>query len=99
MSPLDKGTSLSPYVAKILDIIDRSELDYELHAMGTLLEGPWNEVMTVIRQCHDLLARDAGRISTTIKIDYRRNAADRITGKVDSVEQKLGRQLQSKRSS
>lgn len=98
MAPLDKGTSLSPYVAKILNIIGKSGLDYELHAMGTLLEGPWDEVMATMKQCHQLLEQESERISTTIKIDYRRDATDRIAGKVKSVEQRLGRQLQSKRS-
>jgi len=30
MSPLDKGVSLSPYVARSLDIIDKSGLPYQL---------------------------------------------------------------------
>ncbi len=39
MFPLGKGESLSPYVARSLDIIDRSGLDYRCHAMSTTLEG------------------------------------------------------------
>jgi len=30
MSPFDKGESLSPYVARILDIIDKSGVTYRL---------------------------------------------------------------------
>ena len=39
MYPLDKGESLSPYVARILDVIDRSGVTYRLNPMGTVLEG------------------------------------------------------------
>ena len=39
LTPLDKGQSVSEYVARSLDIIDRSGLDYRLHAMGTIVEG------------------------------------------------------------
>jgi uncharacterized protein YqgV (UPF0045/DUF77 family) len=37
--PLDKGGSVSPYVAKALEIIDSGGLDYHCHAMGTILQG------------------------------------------------------------
>ena len=39
MSPLGKGDSVSDYVARSLQIIDESGLAYELHAMGTIIEG------------------------------------------------------------
>ena len=39
MFPLGVGESVSPYVARSLDIVDRSGLDYRCHAMGTTLEG------------------------------------------------------------
>ena len=47
MSPLDKGESLSQYVARSLDIIDRSGVPYQLTPMGTILEGEWDDVMAV----------------------------------------------------
>ena len=43
--PLGKGDSLSPYVARSLDIVDRSGLDYRCHAMGTTLEGELDRVL------------------------------------------------------
>ena len=39
MFPLDKGESVSQYVARSVDIIDRSGLAYQTHAMGTVVEG------------------------------------------------------------
>ena len=39
MSPLGKGESVSKYVARSLDIIDKSGVDYRLNPMGTVLEG------------------------------------------------------------
>ena len=39
MSPFAKGESLSPYVARSLDIIDKSGLPYQLTPMGTIIEG------------------------------------------------------------
>ena len=45
MFPLDKGESLSPYVARCLEIVDRSGLDYRCHAMGTTLEGDFEVIV------------------------------------------------------
>jgi uncharacterized protein YqgV (UPF0045/DUF77 family) len=36
MSPFGKGESLSPYVARSLDIIDKSGVAYQLTPMGTI---------------------------------------------------------------
>lgn len=88
--PMDKGVSLSSYVARAIDIIDRSGLAYKLGPLGTCIEGEYADVMAVIQQCHEALATDCDRISCTIKMDWRKNASGRIDGKVKSVQQKLG---------
>ncbi len=95
MTPLGKGESVSQYVAKSLDIIDRSGLDYQLHAMGTILEGEWDQVFDVVKKCFEAMSRDCNRITCTIKVDYRKGAQGRLTAKVRSVEQKLGRKLKT----
>jgi uncharacterized protein (TIGR00106 family) len=91
MFPLDKGESLSTYVARSLDIIDRSGLNYHCHSMGTTLEGDLDEALRVVRQCFEAMATDCDRIECSVKIDYRKGRSGRLDGKVASVEQKLGR--------
>jgi uncharacterized protein (TIGR00106 family) len=91
MFPLDKGESLSPFVARSLDIIDLSGLDYRCHAMGTTLEGQFDEVIEAIRRCFLAMAEDCDRIECSIKLDYRKGRRGRLVEKVASVEQKLGR--------
>jgi len=89
--PLDKGESLSAYVARCVDIIDRSGLEYRCHAMGTTIEGEFDELMSVVRQCFDALAADCNRIICSIKFDYRKQRNKGIQSKVESVEARLGR--------
>ena len=91
--PIYKGGSLSPYVARSLDIIDRSGLAYRCHAMGTVIEGEFDEVMAVVRQCFEDLARDCQRVECSVRLDYRQGASGRLEGKVESVERRLGRPL------
>jgi len=93
MFPLDKGESLSQYVARSLDIVDSSGLAYRCHAMGTLLEGEFDEVMDVVAKCFQAMAADCQRIECSIKLDYRQGRRGRLDSKVRSVERKLGREL------
>jgi len=91
MFPLDKGESVSRYVARSLAIIEASGLPYQCHAMGTVLEGEYDEVMDVVRRCFEAMAEDCRRIECSVKIDYRQGHSGRLAGKVASVEEKLGR--------
>ena len=93
MSPLAKGESVSPYVARSLEIIDASGLDYRLHAMGTIIEGEVEQVLEVLQKCFAAMAEDCDRITCTAKFDYRRGYSGRLESKVASVEEKLGRSL------
>jgi uncharacterized protein (TIGR00106 family) len=93
VSPLGAGESVSPYVARCLEIVEQSGLDYQLHAMGTLVEGELAAVLDVMRRCIEATAADCDRVTCSAKLDYRRGHAGRLHNKVASVEQKLGRKL------
>ncbi len=93
MSPRDKGEELVEYVSRILDIIDKSGVSYQLTPMGTILEGEWKAVMNVVEACFQELQKDCRRITCGIKIDYREGGINRLQGKVDAVEKQLGRKL------
>lgn len=91
--PLDKGESLSEYVSRVINIVDDSGLDYRLTPMGTIVEGEWDEVMGLIKECHQTMKGMSNRVDTHIRIDDREGAEDRIKGKVKSVESRLGKEL------
>lgn len=93
MSPLAKGESVSPYVARSLKIVEASGLDYRLHAMGTIVEGELDDVLDVLKKCFEAMSADCDRITCTAKLDFRRGRSGRLESKVASVEQKLGREL------
>ncbi|MFQ5598833.1 MAG: MTH1187 family thiamine-binding protein [Nitrospiria bacterium] len=93
MSPLTKGESVSQYVSRSLDIIDRSGLPYRLNPMGTVIEGSWDEVTDLLKNCWERMREDCDRISTVVKIDYRKGKTGRISSKMESVERRLGRKM------
>jgi uncharacterized protein (TIGR00106 family) len=91
--PTDKGESVGKYVAKIIDLIDRSKLPYRTSAMSTVLEGNWDQVFGVIKRCHHALAKKSNRVYMVITVDDRKKAKNRLTGKVDRIEQVLKRKI------
>ncbi len=95
IAPTGRGASVSEYVARCLDLVDRSGLDYKLNPMGTVVEGPFDDVLDLIRRCHKAVAADCERVSTIIKIDDRKGAAHQIDEKVNKVEKLLGRKLRT----
>jgi len=94
MTPLGKGESVSKYVAKVVDVVDKSGLSYVITPMGTIIESEnWDEVMSVLERGFNRMKQDCSRISVVIKIDYREGKIARLKSKVDSLEKKLNRQL------
>jgi uncharacterized protein (TIGR00106 family) len=87
--PLDKGVSLSPYVARAVNIVKQSGLPYRFGPMSTSMEGEWEEAMAVINRCFAELKKDCSRISLSMRVDYRQGPGGRLKSKIKSVEDKL----------
>eukprot|EP01059_Diplonema_ambulator_P012495 TRINITY_DN22846_c0_g1_i1.p2 TRINITY_DN22846_c0_g1~~TRINITY_DN22846_c0_g1_i1.p2 ORF type:complete len:118 (+),score=28.85 TRINITY_DN22846_c0_g1_i1:49-402(+) len=85
------GVSVSKEIAAVERLIRSSGLKTQLHAYGTNIEGPWDEVFALVKRCHLLLHNEHGvpRISTNIKCGTRLDKESTIEGKVQSVEDKL----------
>lgn len=93
MAPHGQGESLSAHVARILDVIDKSGVPYQLTPMGTILEGEWDDVMGVVTACFKALQADCARIGMNLKVDYRAGPQSRLRSKIEKVEAHLGRKL------
>jgi uncharacterized protein (TIGR00106 family) len=91
IAPLGKEESLSPYVARCLNIVDTSGLEYRCGAVGTTIEGDLDQVLDVVHRCFEAVAEDCDRIDCTIHMDYRAGVRDRLASSVHHVEEQLGR--------
>jgi len=87
--------SLSTTLAQVAKLIDQSGLDYRVGPMGTTVEGEWDRIMTLAKQCHQAILQSNTRVLTTIRIDDRTDkpGMGRIVQKVQSLEAKVGRPL------
>lgn len=86
--PIGKDVGLSRYVAECIKIVKRSGLPFQLTPMGTIVQGPYDQVMDIIKMCHMKVASMSDRVSTVIKIDDRKDERPMIQ-KVESVLEKL----------
>ena len=89
------GPSLSTELAQIAKLIDASGLDYRVGAMGTVIEGDWDQIMALAKRCHQTLMQTSERVMFTIRMDDRKDkpGRGRIVQKVQSLETKVGRPL------
>ena len=88
--PMGVETSISPYIAACQTIIKKANLSHQLHAYGTNIEGPWDTVFNVVKQCHEKVHEmGAMRITSTIKCGTRIDKVQHLADKVNSVLEKL----------
>lgn len=85
-------TSLSKYVARVLEVVEESQLKYEITAMGTILNGSIEEILPVVAKMHEKCFEEGvKRVLTLIKIDDRRDKLVEPQDKVLSVKAKLAK--------
>lgn len=90
--PLGTGsTSVSQYVADIEKLLAKQEgVTHELTSMSTIIEGPIDRLFEVIRVLHEVpFDNGAARVSTSIKIDDRRDKPSSMAQKLKSVAEKM----------
>ncbi|MEN3033940.1 MAG: MTH1187 family thiamine-binding protein [Aquificaceae bacterium] len=96
MTPIGKGESVSEFVARVVDLIDKSGFEYVLTPMGTIFEAPdIDSAMKLLSEGLKRLQIDCNRVSITAKIDYRNAPMGRLKSKVSSVKEHLGREISS----
>ncbi len=84
--------SASAYVAEIQRHLARQDkVRYEMHAMGTSLEGSTEDILAVVGWLHDVpFELGAPRVYTVLKLDERRDRPGQtLDDKVASVRARL----------
>jgi uncharacterized protein (TIGR00106 family) len=90
---LGRGTHLSRDLAGILKIVDESGLRYCLTPFGTCIEGEWDEVIAVVKRCHEQARTISKHVMTTVRIEDEAGATDKLNENIASVERAVGHEL------
>ncbi len=91
--PIGTGsTSISSYVASCDQLLKQfPDVKYRLNPMTTTLEGELDRVLELARRMHEApFTQGAYRVSTTLRIDDRRDHANTMEGKMAAVREKAG---------
>jgi uncharacterized protein (TIGR00106 family) len=74
VDPIGAGSHVHELIARVLETVRTSGLAHEFHAMGTNIEGEWDEVMPVVKQCMErLLGEGVQRMVLSLRITERRD--------------------------
>lgn len=85
---------MSLAVSRAVKIVRDSGLPNETNAMFTLIEGEWDEVMTVVKKATDAVLEVSPRVGLVVKADIRPGYTGQIRSKVESVEHHLAEGLE-----
>ena len=90
--PLDQGESVSAHVSQVVRLIRDSGVDYQLTAMGTLIEtDDIDRAMDLVKRASELLEqRGCKRVYATLKLDIRSGPQGRLQSKTRSIEARIG---------
>ena len=83
--------SASEYIAEIQRrLAAQDRVRYEMHAMGTSLEGSTADILAVAGELHSVpFEMGIPRVYSILKLDERRDREQTLADKVDSVRRRL----------
>jgi len=83
--------SASRYIAEIQRRLARQDrVGYVMHAMGTSLEGPTEDILALVGELHAVpFELGIPRVYTVLKLDERRDREQTLASKVESVQRLL----------
>ena len=93
VAPSTSGTdgSVHDAVAAAVRIVRESGLPNRTSSMFTEIEGEWDEVMDVVKRATEAVAAHGSRVSLVLKADIRPGHTGELDGKVERLEEALGR--------
>ena len=91
IAPCGVGDEMAAHVAEVIKVIRSSGLPNHTTSMFTEIEGEWDDVMKVVKDATNVLAEKGIRTEVVLKADIRPGFTDMLHGKVDKVNDILGK--------
>jgi uncharacterized protein (TIGR00106 family) len=74
VTPVGSKTTFARLIADLVPILAESPLQYQVHAMGTSLEGELGAILDLVRRCHEEARKHADRVLIELALDDRSSA-------------------------
>jgi len=91
--PIGRTPHTSETLAAVLKIIKDSGLSYQLTPTSTCIEGNWDEIMAVVRQCHEIARDETPHVVTLLKLESDDRELNKLRANIESVEEQAGEAL------
>jgi uncharacterized protein (TIGR00106 family) len=78
VTPIGGKTSFARLIADLVPILAESPLQYQMHAMGTTLEGDLEPILELVRRSHEEARKHADRVLIELSLDDRASAEGEI---------------------
>jgi len=85
LTPVGSRISFARLVADVVPILAASPLQYQVHAMGTSLEGELDAILALVGACHRELRKHADRVLIELSIDDRTAAEGELIRSLERV--------------
>lgn len=89
IAPVGTGDELAKEVAEVISVIEKSGLKHRTNSMFTEIEGPWDEVMQVVKDAAFVLADKGIRTEVVFKADIRPGYENMLTRKLERLEEAM----------
>ena len=90
--PMDTGHQ-SRDVAKVVEILQATGLEYRMGPMSTAVEGELEQVLVAVRRCYQAVAKNHDRVITTLVLDDRKDQPHRLGEMGSNVERRQRHRL------
>jgi uncharacterized protein (TIGR00106 family) len=87
VTPIGPRTSFARLIADLVPVLAESPLQYQVHAMGTTLEGDLEPILEVLRRSHEEARKHADRVLIELSLDDRTAAEGEIVRSLQHVRE------------
>jgi uncharacterized protein (TIGR00106 family) len=94
--PIGHSPHTSQVLAEVLKTIKDSGLPYQLTPTSTCLEGSWDDIIAVVKRCHQIARSDTPHVLTLLRLEEDEASSGKLKSNPASVEQKAGESFQKK---
>ncbi|MDF3058162.1 MAG: hypothetical protein K0R17_2377 [Rariglobus sp.] len=88
--PIGHSPHTSQVLAEVLKTIKDSGLPYQLTPSSTCIEGSWDDILTVVKRCHQIARSDTPHVVTLLRLEEDEATEGKLKSNPESVEQKAG---------
>ena len=85
VTPVGSPEDFAHVVADVVRIVSESDLQYQVHAMGTTVEGELDQILELMRRCHAEVRKHSDRVLLELALDDRAGAQGELVRSVERV--------------